>query len=64
MTSTSKTKKIILTKKNFMQKGSRLTPYGSNPHSKGDIFSLSLTVLRANTDPNNKIQEINQEIII
>jgi len=44
--STSKTRKIILTRKNFMQKGRRLIPAGSNPHSKGELFSLSPLVLK------------------
>ena len=44
-TSTSNTRKITETIKNFIQKGSRVTPLGSNPHSKGEAFSLSTTVL-------------------
>ena len=40
-TSISNTKKITETIKNFMQNGSRVIPLGSNPHSKGDAFSLS-----------------------
>jgi len=32
-TSTSKTKKIMAKRKNFMQKGIRLRPAGSKPHS-------------------------------
>ena len=43
--SISNTKKITATKKNFIQKGSRVIPVGSNPHSKGLLFSRSLTVL-------------------
>ena len=50
MTSTSNTKKIILTRKNFIQKGSRLIPAGSNPHSKGDPFSLSQPDLKVKTE--------------
>ena len=50
MTSTSNTKKIILTKKNFMQKGSRLIPAGSNPHSNGEPFSLSHPDLKVKTE--------------
>ena len=44
-TSISKTRKMTDTIKNFIQKGSRVTPLGSNPHSKGEAFSLSTTVL-------------------
>jgi len=40
--STSKIKKIIVIKKNRMEKGSREEFIGSNPHSKGDDFSRSL----------------------
>ena len=33
-----------------MQKGSRLTPAGSNPHSNGDPFSLSHPDLKVKTE--------------
>lgn len=39
--STSKIKKIIPTKKNFKEKGTRDKENGSNPHSKGEFFSLA-----------------------
>lgn len=39
--STSKIKKIIAIKKNRKEKGNRDEFSGSNPHSKGDIFSRS-----------------------
>lgn len=39
--STSKIKKIIAIKKNRKEKGIRDEFKGSNPHSKGDIFSRS-----------------------
>lgn len=39
--STSKIKKIIVIKKNRIEKGSRDEFIGSNPHSKGDVFSRS-----------------------
>lgn len=39
--STSKIKKIIAIKKNRKEKGNRDEFKGSNPHSKGDIFSRS-----------------------
>ena len=44
-TSISKTKKITTTIKNFIQKGNREMLLGSKPHSKGDAFSLSTTLL-------------------
>lgn len=39
--STSKIKKIIVIIKNWIEKDSRVRDLGSNPHSKGDIFSWS-----------------------
>lgn len=39
--STSKIKKIIVIRKNRKEKGIRDDEIGSNPHSKGDIFSKS-----------------------
>ena len=39
--STSKIKKIIAIKKNRKEKGRREDLIGSNPHSKGDLFSRS-----------------------
>jgi hypothetical protein len=39
--STSKIKKIIAIKKNRRENGKRDELKGSNPHSKGDIFSRS-----------------------
>lgn len=39
--STSKIKKIIVIKKNRIEKGIREEFIGSNPHSKGDDFSRS-----------------------
>lgn len=40
--STSKIKKIIVIKKNFNENGKREDDIGSNPHSKGELFSRSL----------------------
>lgn len=40
--STSKIKKIIVIKKNFNENGKRDEDIGSNPHSKGELFSRSL----------------------
>jgi len=42
--STSKIKKIIAIIKNRIEKGSREELEGSNPHSKGDLFSRSVKV--------------------
>ena len=42
--STSKIKKIIEIKKNRIEKGIRDEFIGSNPHSKGDLFSRSVFV--------------------
>lgn len=39
--STSKIKKIIVIKKNRIEKGNREEFITSNPHSKGDVFSRS-----------------------
>ena len=40
--STSKIRKIIASKKKRKEKGSRADLIGSNPHSKGELFSRSL----------------------
>jgi hypothetical protein len=40
--STSKTKKIIAIIKNRREKGTREFEKGSNPHSKGEVFSRSV----------------------
>jgi len=40
--STSKIKKIIAIKKNCKEKGNREEDLGSNPHSKGELFSRSI----------------------
>lgn len=42
MISTSKIKKIIAIKKNWIEKGIRAELLGSNPHSKGLLFSRSI----------------------
>lgn len=42
--STSKIKKIIAIKKNWIENGKRELFLGSNPHSKGEFFSLSKNV--------------------
>lgn len=39
--STSKIKNKIATRKNWIENGRRADFFGSNPHSKGDIFSRS-----------------------
>lgn len=40
--SISKTKKIIAILKNCKENGVRAIVLGSNPHSKGEVFSLSI----------------------
>jgi hypothetical protein len=50
--SISKIKKIIANKKNRIEKGIRAVFIGSNPHSKGDLFSRSLTLVLDKTQPN------------
>lgn len=42
--STSKIKKIIAMRKKCSENGSREEDLGSNPHSKGDLFSRSVMV--------------------
>jgi hypothetical protein len=42
--STSKIKKIIVIRKNRIEKGNREEFIGSNPHSKGEVFSRSFIV--------------------
>jgi hypothetical protein len=48
--STSKIKKIMVIKKNRIEKGNREEFIGSNPHSKGDVFSRSFVVFFANKE--------------
>lgn len=38
--SRSKSRKVIATRKNFIEKGRRADPMGSKPHSYGLAFSL------------------------
>lgn len=47
MISTSKIKKITAIKKNCKEKGIREEELGSNPHSKGDLFSRSIIIFFA-----------------
>lgn len=42
--STSKMRKITAIKKNWRENGARADLFGSNPHSKGDLFSRSENV--------------------
>lgn len=51
--STSKIKKIIVIKKNRSEKGSREEDLGSNPHSKGDLFSRSAKVFLDKIEASN-----------
>lgn len=53
--STSKIKKIIVIKKNRIEKGSREEFIGSNPHSKGDVFSRSVKDFLDNKEARNII---------
>lgn len=60
VTSTSKIRKIIPTRKNFIQNCNREVPEGSNPHSNGPLFSLSsnvlyLIILLINKKPTEKL---------
>lgn len=48
--STSKIRKIIAIRKNRNENGRRADPLGSNPHSKGDIFSRSEIVFLASRE--------------
>lgn len=48
--STSKIKKIIAIKKNRKEKGKRAEFIGSNPHSKGEDFSRSITAFLERTE--------------
>ena len=47
--STSKIRKITANKKNRRENGNRADPIGSNPHSKGDLFSRSKITRLPNT---------------
>ena len=51
--STSKIRKMIASRKKRKEKGNRADFIGSNPHSKGELFSRSLVVRFANTQPSN-----------
>lgn len=42
--STSKIRKIIAIRKKCIENGRRVDDFGSNPHSKGDLFSRSIIV--------------------
>lgn len=53
--STSKIKKIIVIKKNRKEKGIREEDFGSNPHSKGDLFSRSMIDFFDNSEEINII---------
>jgi hypothetical protein len=48
--STSKIKKIIVIKKNRIEKGNREEFIGSNPHSNGEVFSRSFIVFFASNE--------------
>ena len=61
-TSISKTKKITTIKKNFMQKGNREMLLGSNPHSKGEDFSLSAKVLKVRAERRMRIRVMTRHV--
>lgn len=60
--STSKIKKIIVIRKNRKENGKREDDLGSNPHSKGDLFSRSTKVFLDKIEA--KIITINEIVII
>lgn len=63
--SISKIKKIKLIRKNWILKGKWLVEIGSNPHSKGDIFSWSIKdFFEIKIFKNISKEEINIRIII
>lgn len=61
--STSKIKKIMVIKKNRRENGNRDEDLGSNPHSKGDLFSRSANDFLDKIDARN-ITIIDSNIII
>ena len=63
-TSISNTRKITTTMKNFMQKGKREILLGSNPHSNGEDFSLSTTVLYVSNIKKIRIAVIVKHVVI
>jgi hypothetical protein len=70
--STSKIKKMIVIKKNRIEKGNREEFIGSNPHSNGEVFSRSFIVFFANKEAKyitiieiiNTIKDIKYKFII
>jgi len=60
--STSKTRKIRLIRKNRIEKGSRALYLGVKPHSKGLIFSRLIYSFFLNLTPNLKIRIIKIKI--
>ena len=58
--STSNIRKITARRKNRREKGIRADLFGSNPHSKGDVFSRSLIAraLRVQARQNTKIVNV------
>lgn len=65
--STSKIKKIIVIKKNRIEKGIRDIFMGSNPHSKGELFSRSVIVFLDKNEAKViiiiEINKINKDIL-
>jgi len=70
--SISKIRKTIAIRKNRIEKGIREVFFGSNPHSKGEVFSRSSTVFFENKVEtkisadliNTEIQKLNMRILI
>lgn len=63
--STSKIKNKIAIRKNWIENGARADFLGSNPHSKGDIFSRSIVVFFEIIEHNIiNISEITPAVII
>jgi hypothetical protein len=56
--STSKIRKITAIRKNRREKGRREELFGSNPHSKGDLFSRSIIDFLDNKDAKIMTMEV------
>lgn len=64
ISSTSKIRKIMATKKNRIEKGSRDIVLGENPHSNGLYFSRSEKDFKPKIFPNKKSKRAKNKIII
>ena len=63
VTSISNTKKITAKRKNLILKGTRVLFTGSNPHSKGDLFSGNTISFQLKTRQQNSRRTNREEII-